>query len=262
MSVRPQLALSFDFEDWHQLVGRNLGVPDWDRAGPALEGQTLRVLDLLDELGVQATFFLLGMSVANHRDLVREIVARGHEPACHGYAHERVHAQTPDDFRRDVERCVELIQDVCGRRPVAYRAPAFSINRDAIWAYELLAEAGFRVDSSQHDSPRVPRRIGASYPWQCGTPGERPFRSAEGATGVCSPAACSCADCGPSPPGAQHPFCIFTRTSATHVRCVSRFHRLPHAVDARAPRCAACGETQVARASSTNCGRSPPNSGW
>jgi polysaccharide deacetylase family protein (PEP-CTERM system associated) len=161
VSTRPQLVLSFDFEDWHQLVGRNLGVADWDRAGPALEGQTLNVLDLLDELGVKATFFLLGMSVARHRDLTREVVARGHEPACHGYAHERVHAQTPDEFRRDVERCIELIQDVCGRRPTAYRAPAFSINRDAIWAYDVLAEAGFKVDSSQHDSPRVPRRIGA-----------------------------------------------------------------------------------------------------
>jgi polysaccharide deacetylase family protein (PEP-CTERM system associated) len=157
---RSRLLLSFDWEDWHQLVLRNLGLPGWERPGPALESQTLRVLDLLDELGVHATFFMLGMSVEQHRELAREIAARGHEPACHGYGHERVHFQTRDEFRGDVERCAELVEDVCGRRPVAYRAPAFSINRDTPWAYDVLAELGFRCDSSQHDSPRVPRRIG------------------------------------------------------------------------------------------------------
>jgi polysaccharide deacetylase family protein (PEP-CTERM system associated) len=157
---RPTLALSFDFEDWHQLVRRNLGLPDWDRAGGALEAQTLDILDLLDELGASATFFLLGMSVEHHRDLVAEIAARGYDPACHGQAHVHVHRQSPDEFRRDVESCAELIEEVCGRRPVAYRAPAFSINRDTLWAYEILAESGFRADSSQYDSPRIPRRIG------------------------------------------------------------------------------------------------------
>jgi polysaccharide deacetylase family protein (PEP-CTERM system associated) len=157
---RPRLLLSFDWEDWHQLVWRNLGLDDWDRPGQALESQTLRVLDLLDELDVRATFFMLGMTLANHRGLAREIVARGHEPACHGYAHERVHRQTRAAFRDDVARCAELVEEVCGRRPLAYRAPAFSINRDTPWAYDVLAELGFRCDSSQHDSPRVPRRIG------------------------------------------------------------------------------------------------------
>ena len=53
--------LSIDFEDWHQLVHRRLGFPDWDRPHAALERQTGALLDLLDELGARATFFLLGM---------------------------------------------------------------------------------------------------------------------------------------------------------------------------------------------------------
>jgi polysaccharide deacetylase family protein (PEP-CTERM system associated) len=158
--ARPKLLLSVDFEDWHQLVRRKLGFLDWEQPGPALESQTTAILDLLDELGVQATFFMLGMTVANHPELAREIAKRGHEPACHGYAHERVHRQSRDEFARDVERCVELLDDTCGRRPVAYRAPAFSINRDTPWAYDVLGDLGFRCDSSQHDSPRVPRRLG------------------------------------------------------------------------------------------------------
>jgi polysaccharide deacetylase family protein (PEP-CTERM system associated) len=155
-----RLLLSIDFEDWHQLVHRRLGFADWDRSHAALERQTTYLLDLLDELDAKATFFLLGMSVVQHRELVAEIVRRGHEPASHGYLHARVYDQTREDFRADVERSVEAIADATGQRPLAYRAPAFSINRRTPWAYEALAEAGFRYDSSQYDSPRVPDRLG------------------------------------------------------------------------------------------------------
>lgn len=161
MTARPALLLSIDFEDWHQVVYRRLGLPDWDRPHAALERETAAVLDLLDELDARATFFLLGMTVANHRDLVSEIVRRGHDPACHGHAHARVYDQSPEEFRSDVEQAVEVIEDATGRRPVAYRAPAFSINRRTPWAYDILAELGFSCDSSQYDSPRIPDRLEA-----------------------------------------------------------------------------------------------------
>jgi peptidoglycan-N-acetylglucosamine deacetylase len=173
---KPRLLLSIDFEDWHQLVHRRLGFAGWDRPHRALERQTAYLLDLLDDLGARATFFLLGMTVANHRDLVAEIVRRGHEPACHGYAHARVYDLTPDEFRADLERAVEVIADVAGRRPVAYRAPAFSINRRTPWAFSVLTAAGFEYDSSQLDSPRVPDRIGdiPSEPYRLGALWELP----------------------------------------------------------------------------------------
>jgi peptidoglycan/xylan/chitin deacetylase (PgdA/CDA1 family) len=154
------LLLSIDFEDWHQLVHRRLGFAEWDKRHAALETQTLHLLDLLDELGARATWFLLGMSVAQNRELAAEIVQRGHEPASHGYAHARVYDQSRDEFRADLERASETIAAATGSRPIAYRAPAFSINRRTPWAYDVLAEAGFRYDSSQYDSPRVPDRLG------------------------------------------------------------------------------------------------------
>jgi len=157
---QPALLLSIDFEDWHQLVHRAAGAPGWDAREPALERQTAAVLDLLDELGAKATFFFLGMTVRRYPELAQKIASRGHEPACHGFAHERVFRQTREEFSRDVEASAALIEETCGRRPVSYRAPAFSINRDTPWAYEALAELGFRFDSSQYDSPKVPNRIG------------------------------------------------------------------------------------------------------
>jgi polysaccharide deacetylase family protein (PEP-CTERM system associated) len=153
------LLLSVDFEDWHQLVRRAAGMPDWDVADAAMERQTAAVLDLLDELGATATFFFLGVTARRYPELVREVVARGHEPACHGFAHERVYRQERSDFVADVSAAATLIAEICGRRPITYRAPAFSINRDTTWAFEALAELGFRFDSSLYDSPKVPNRI-------------------------------------------------------------------------------------------------------
>jgi polysaccharide deacetylase family protein (PEP-CTERM system associated) len=160
MDARPRLLLSIDFEDWHQLVHRRLGLDDWDRPYPDFPRHVHALLDLLDELGARATFFLLGMTVANYPELVAEIVGRGHEPGSHGHAHARVHTQTRDAFRADLERSIGEIERLTCRRPVAYRAPAFSINRRTPWAYEILGELGFRYDSSQYDSPRVPDRFG------------------------------------------------------------------------------------------------------
>jgi polysaccharide deacetylase family protein (PEP-CTERM system associated) len=172
MDSRPRLLLSIDFEDWHQLVHRRLARDDWDRPYAAFRAHVHAVLDLLDELDARATFFLLGMTAANYPDLVAEVVARGHEPASHGYAHERVHTQTAERFRADVSRSVETIEQTTGRRPTAYRAPAFSINRRTPWAYDVLCELGFAIDSSQYDSPRIPDRLGGipDTPYRLRTP--------------------------------------------------------------------------------------------
>src|SRR5581483_11025310 len=60
--ARQPLLISVDFEDWHQLVHRRVGAAGWERPGPALERQTRDLLDLFDELGIRATFFVLGMA--------------------------------------------------------------------------------------------------------------------------------------------------------------------------------------------------------
>lgn len=164
--------LSIDFEDWHQLVHRRLGDRDWHRANAVFPRHVHAVLDLLDELGARATFFLLGVTVTTYPELARELVTRGHEAASHGYAHERVHAQTRDEFRADLEHGLEAVERTTGRRPTAYRAPAFSINRETPWAYDVLVESGFIVDSSQYDSPRIPDRVRAipDAPYRLRTP--------------------------------------------------------------------------------------------
>jgi polysaccharide deacetylase family protein (PEP-CTERM system associated) len=151
--------LSVDFEDWHQLVRRRIGVDGWEQPGPALRRQTERLLSLLDALEVRATFFVLGMAARCHPELIERIAAAGHEIGCHGDAHRLVNTQTPNEFAEDLHAARTTIERLSGRRPIGYRAPAFSITRETPWAYDVLVDEGFAYDASQHDTPRVRDRV-------------------------------------------------------------------------------------------------------
>lgn len=155
VAAPPTALLSVDFEDWHQLVRRRVGEREWRRPGAALARQTEALLALLDELGSRATFFILGVTARAHPDLIEAVVRAGHEVACHGDAHLPVSRQSVGEFAADLTAARATIEALTGRSPIGYRAPAFSITREAGWAYEVLVEQGFAYDASQHDSPRI-----------------------------------------------------------------------------------------------------------
>jgi polysaccharide deacetylase family protein (PEP-CTERM system associated) len=143
-------ALTIDVEEHFQvhafesLIRRS----DWDREPSRVAASTRRVLALLAERGVRATFFVLGWVADRQPRLVREIADSGHEIATHGYWHELVYRQTPAEFRADLLASVEAIERATGVRPVGYRAPSFSITRESWWALDVLRDAGFAYDAS------------------------------------------------------------------------------------------------------------------
>ena len=158
------LLLSVDFEDWHQLVRRRVGAPGWEAPGPALARQTEALLSLLDELSVRATFFVLGIAARAHPDLIKEVAARGHEMGSHGDAHLPVNHQTPAEFAADLRASRATVEQLTGRRPLGYRAPAFSLPRDQPWPHRVLVDEGFAYDASHHDPQRIGPRSGQPHP--------------------------------------------------------------------------------------------------
>ncbi|MDY6914024.1 MAG: polysaccharide deacetylase family protein [Planctomycetota bacterium] len=106
------------------------------------------LLDLLETHGVRATFFVLASIIDNVEPLLGRIVEAGHEIACHGWSHKRVHKMTPEEFRRDVVRSRNRIMSATGVRPLGYRAPSFSMSGETGWAFDVLADEGFVYDSS------------------------------------------------------------------------------------------------------------------
>jgi peptidoglycan/xylan/chitin deacetylase (PgdA/CDA1 family) len=86
-------------------------------------GSTPRFLDALDDLGVRATFFVLGESVVRYPALVRETGARGHELAVHGWSHDRPWLPSPARDAADLHRAARVVYDASGIRPRWYRPP-------------------------------------------------------------------------------------------------------------------------------------------
>jgi len=135
--------ISVDLEDWRQSVfDHSLPVSDDFHRG------TDRLMDLLDRHHTRATFFVLA-NVAEHSPaLIRQIRAAGHEVQSHGLDHIELNRLTPERFRSDLARAKAILEDVTGEPVTGYRAPRFSITAPTAWALDILAESGFRYDSS------------------------------------------------------------------------------------------------------------------
>jgi len=142
--------MSVDVEDYFQ-VEAFAGVVDranWQHYPSRVQRNTERVLDLFDERGVKATFFILGWVAEHFPGLVRRIVEHQHELACHSYWHRLVYNLTPEEFREDTLNAKNAIEQAAGSAVYGYRAPSFSITPRSTWALEILAECGFLYDSS------------------------------------------------------------------------------------------------------------------
>lgn len=140
-------ALSIDVEDWFHSENVKSVVPreSWDSLDSRVARNTDRMLDILEERGARATFFILGWVAERFPGLVRRIAADGHEVASHGYGHELVYKLAPEAFASDVDRARKLIEDLSGQSVRGYRAPCFSITD---WAVDVLQQAGYAYDSS------------------------------------------------------------------------------------------------------------------
>ena len=166
-------ALTIDVEDYFQVsaFAPYIARADWDAVECRIERNVDRILQLLADRNVKATFFTLGWIAERYPQLVRRIVAGGHELASHGYGHDRASDLSRDAFSADVTRAKSLLEDLGGQPVIGYRAPSFSIGVANLWAFEVLDRAGYRYSSSVYpikhdhygmpDSPRFAYRVGA-----------------------------------------------------------------------------------------------------
>ncbi|MGA3040032.1 MAG: XrtA system polysaccharide deacetylase [Bryobacteraceae bacterium] len=154
--------LTVDVEEYFHPTEMQSAAPieTWGALPSRVESQTLRVLNMLARRNILGTFFVVGWVAEHHPNLVRRIVAEGHQVGCHSYAHRLVYELTALEFQQDTERAVKAIEDAAGVTPRVYRAPSFSITNRSLWALDVLAGCGFTHDSSvypiQHDRYGIP----------------------------------------------------------------------------------------------------------
>lgn len=149
-------------EDYFHVAALAPAIPrgSWSARQSRVDGNTERLLDILDARAIRGTFFVLGWVAERHPDLVRRIAGAGHEVACHGFSHELIYRQSPDTFREETRRAKSLIEEAARRPVIGYRAASFSITRDSLWALDVLIDLGFAYDSSifpiRHDRYGIP----------------------------------------------------------------------------------------------------------
>jgi polysaccharide deacetylase family protein (PEP-CTERM system associated) len=140
-------SLSIDWEDFGQLLGRDY----CGTVTPPLKNidrQTDIILELLDNTGKKATFFILGMLAQYRPDLVKKIAAEGHEIGLHGQHHINMRSLSYKDAFNDIKDSFNLVTDIIGEPVFGYRAPYFSIDETNMFLLEILSELGLLYDSS------------------------------------------------------------------------------------------------------------------
>lgn len=163
--------MSVDVEDYFQVSAfdNHISRSDWGNIPARLPRNIDRILEIFDSNNVTATFFTLGWVCERFPEIVRKIVAQGHELASHGHDHRRVWDLGYDRFMQDAESTRKRLEDTSGSPIKGYRAPSFSIGTQSMWAYDALCEAGYAYSSSvfpiRHDhyglpaAPRFPFRV-------------------------------------------------------------------------------------------------------
>lgn len=157
------LAVTVDVEDWYH-VPSVTGSPfsrfkdvdeffsSWKQRYDYLTQPTRRVLEILGDLNIRATFFVVADVVEHYPGLVEEIAKKGHEIACHGLHHAcKIHPKTKqplvsvDEFKERTLKARKILQSASQQEVLGYRAPNAYI---AGWMLDSLEELGFRYDSS------------------------------------------------------------------------------------------------------------------
>ena len=142
--------LTIDVEDYFHVaaLSKSIKQEEWDTITPRVTNNIYQLLDLFDEHNVKATHFVLGWVAERFPELVREIDQRGHEVASHGYSHQLVYDQLPVVFENETRNSKDLLEDIVGKPVEGYRAASYSITRKSLWALDILADLGFKYDSS------------------------------------------------------------------------------------------------------------------
>ena len=165
-------AMTIDVEDYFQVeaFASTIDRKDWDLLPSRVERNTHRLLDILAEAAVQATFFALGGIVRRYPSIARRIVADGHELASHGNDHIRVDRCSAVAFRADVHDSKRILEDAGGVAVHGYRAPTFSIGREnrlgarRSWRRKGIATVRASIRSNTTFTAALMRRVPLSRP--------------------------------------------------------------------------------------------------
>src|SRR5260221_678697 len=112
-------SFTVDFEDWYQ--GIELPIAEWNKHQPRIEHGLNKIIELLDKHQCKATFFTLGWIAEKYPQLVKQLANAGHELASHSYSHEKVYNQSREEFREEIRRTKNILENISGKPVTTHR---------------------------------------------------------------------------------------------------------------------------------------------
>ena len=123
---------------------------------------SMRLLELFRRWGIKTTWFVPGHSIETFPEQMKAVAEAGHEIGMHGYSHENPIAMTPEQEEAVMDKSIELIEKLCGRRPTGYVAPWWEFSPVS---NELLLKKGIKYDHSLMHNDFTPYRVRVGDTW-------------------------------------------------------------------------------------------------
>ena len=145
--MKPIASVSLDLDNqWSYM--KTHGDAGWETFPSYLDLVAPRILEFLDDRGLNITFFVVGQDAAleKNRDAISSIAAAGHEIANHSFNHEPwLHLYTRDELVTEFERTEDALERLTGTRPRGFRGPGFSLSPAVL---DVLGDRGYEYDCS------------------------------------------------------------------------------------------------------------------
>ena len=139
--------LTFDIEEWFH-CDFITNERSWSNHEIRIHKNTDYILNTLSKFNRKGTFFILGWVAKKYPEIVKKIKYNGHEIGCHSMNHKLVHSFNPDQFLKDTQQALNITEQIIGEKIIIYRAPAFSITKKSLWAFDILNSLGITHDAS------------------------------------------------------------------------------------------------------------------
>lgn len=141
--------LTFDIEEWYHVNYDSVSTEQYKNSSTNVESNIDRIIDLCGAYNVKSTCFVLGELADYKPQIVQKLHQAGHEIASHSYAHRLIYAMTPLEFKEDLKKSCDTLEQITGEKVLGFRAPSWSVKKENLeWFYEILAEQGIIYSSS------------------------------------------------------------------------------------------------------------------
>jgi len=140
---------TFDIEDYYMATcfDKSIQRSSWHKQISKIELGVDRILKILSEYDLKATFFFLGYVAEKYPKILKGVYENGHEIGCHGYNHILVSNFDVEQFDQDLKRATSLIEDTIGTKIIGYRAPTFSLDISNASMVDVLIQNGYKYNS-------------------------------------------------------------------------------------------------------------------